>query len=660
MLKRQIEYLRSACSKSRSAPVWLAAFVIGFILPFALFDVGHLFKITYDSLVLPILYQIILPCLPFMFVVVILLSMFRPERDGAYRNIIMLLLGVILGLSVVNDWWYFIPIYFAIFISFMVWRLRWHLWSQCQFTVVMILTLILIILGNTVLNFQGLLPFWDNRFSLGLSSVPNFVFLIIFLAAIGLMLFLWAWRYWFNGDKLNRALLTDIIEREPRCSKYFDAVGKLTSCSIKIDKIQKMRKGDRLPVSSNRLDELPEPIFPGTVSLPKRIETYWKWGYIASSSKELVNLFRMVRSTVMEIRLPSNIFLELLEEATRCEYNEFLRETFESFSTNNQQVYARRNHISENELLSKKKAKGRFARYTLLKEALIEAKCYFFLSASCITPQQSHNYVPRLVAKLQEIKTSHWQNNVENSSVNDESITPNWQSDLWQKASGEYLYLWQQNIDRLVIEFCDQCLNLSITNTDPIDFIQLTCNLLTCRQQSYNSDITIHNCAADLALWLFLVSDEYDNKIKDTLTNYFREQRSLLDKGRTQMSPKDWSELGLACVAYSLWMGSKDNWVDAGFAFTLFPEITDNNHQNDIVLRNLAHVKAAYALQELNNGRSHFGVKDLVVDALSEYLNLDNQILNRNASGDRCSGNFFASCFHSHVPKELLIEEKNR
>ncbi len=653
MLHQKIEYLRTKIIKSK-VPNCLLFFVIGFLIPFALFFLaGNLFPLTYNTLVLPVLYRIILPCLPFLFLAVILLTMFRPEKYGHFghfQDIVMFLLGVIVGLTVVNDWWYFVPFPLAVFIPFVVWRLRWHLWSHCLFSIIVVVAIIVLIMVGIVFDFLGLS--WDHRFSLGLSPLPDFALITILLFIVAMLCF-WAYRHWLKGDKLNRTLLADIIEREPRCSKYFDAVRKITPCNIKACKIKIKKKYDRLPVISKNKNELIDKIFPGTINLPMMINRYWKWGYKALDYNGLVKLIRILRNRVNGNTLPSKAIKDLLKEGIKIENDRYLQEIFETFKADNNQDY-RYNHTSENNSLIWKKVEAYFNRYTELSEAMIEAEYFFCHSPSCTAQQQLQEYVLKLITKFQTANTGHWQNDNVQPANEELTITD------CQKAAEEYLLLWQQNIDRLIIMYCDKSLSHSISINDSIDFKQLTCNLLTCRKQSYSSEATIHNYAADLALSLFIVSDEYVNKIQETLENYFNEQRILLDKEKENIDKKnDLSELGLACVAYSMWMGSQDNWVDAGFTFTLFPEITANNNQNAIVLRNLAHVKAAYALQELKNGGSYLGIKDLVLDALSEYQKLDYDKLNTNISALRCTGKYLAYYFSNHVLKELPDEEEN-
>jgi hypothetical protein len=247
------------------------------------------------------------------------LALIRPEEDGFRRDGAMLLLGLAVGTLLANDAWYFAPVTAALAPPLVAWHFRWHLWSRSRWLVPAVLALVLTVLAGAALDFHNLVPEFDNRFSLGLSRTPNFILTLAGIAAFLALLGAWGGWHWRHADAQNRALLADIIAREPRCSRYFDAVARLTPFGSD----RKSSSPSRFPpVVSGPDDAAPplDPLFEDLSRWRPSMFAHWKVGYALAGQPWLVPLSRFLRTAGRSGEFPSTALRELLTEALQREH----------------------------------------------------------------------------------------------------------------------------------------------------------------------------------------------------------------------------------------------------------------------------------------------------------------------------------------------------
>jgi hypothetical protein len=455
-------------------------------------------------------------------------------------------------------------------------------------------------------------------------------------------------------------------------------------------------------------EKIKEPLFPDAVRVPAKVGQAWWLGYWALACVGPAVLVRWLRTPVDGVKLPSDLLLEMLDEAAGCEYQAYESELLpeaslwadlvqqrvavsrqpriigrdaranidladESVSSQHCKIWLGDDGIhvrdleSANGTLVNDVAVGeavlrhgdrlqigrfafvaelhppsetinglvlaeallgrsaadhesavlasneRFARYVVLKEAAIEARRYFFLAAPA-PPDAAE--IPRLLAQVHNGGPAYSGEPAKTDSY----------AEYWQAAATDYQRLWQENVDRLILQHGVAALQPTTETNTVVDFHQLTLNLLACRWQAHGPTATIEQAAADLALWLF-VSEE-PGQIPRVLRSYFARVAAA---GET-----DPPELALAVAACALWQGRRADWVEAGRPFVHV------NVATDMALRNFAHVKAGRALQVPANQREDFGVEQLVRDALVSYRRLN------GGDGAQCPGSLLAAFFIFH------------
>jgi hypothetical protein len=624
----------------RALPPWLAAFLPGLVLPWLVWSLGHLWPSGYDSFILPFLYKVVLPFLWIALLVGAGVACIRPDEKGFRREAAMFLLGLAVGTLVANDWWYFTPFAAMITIPLVAWHFRWHFWSQSRWLVVAVVALVIVLLGGAVFDFHFFIPELDNRFSLGLPGWLNIVVTLTLITALAALLTFWALRYWHQADEHNRLLLADIIEREPRCAKYFDAVARLTTydsdrkaASPRRCRFQSVAKLD----TGTSLD----PLFPDLSLWRPSNSTYWNIGYKFAGVGRLTEPVRFLRSSGRAGEFPSPLIRELLTEALKREHQAcFPKVLRPNNAPENTGLFEQFIQSSPENLEESWEAADRhFSRYALLREALLEASSYFFLDAPQLTQAEAVALCPELTEQLKK-ELAEWGR----FSARESDPTVNL-IEIWRSVSTEYRGLWIEQIDRLFMRYGDGCAEgLVAAGTD---FNQLTCNFLAARRASRPGGGNLHSLAADISLVFLLTPAKESIVLREALVNYFKTLRAKMHATRDfSLPPEDWREIGLCASAYGLASAFNHDWDRSRWAFTLFEEFKTNKDGD--ALRIDAHLYAASVLH-LFRRQGGFGMVDNINAVVLAYLELNEFKSSPVLFDGRFPPEFLACAFARHL-----------
>lgn len=643
---------------------WWSAVAAGALLPLLVFLIGHFAPTTYDAVMLPALYRVVLPNMWILFLTAGAVVMFRAEKSTLLRWLALFLLGGVVGLMVVNDWWYYSPWLLALLTPFVIWRFRWLLWSQSCEAVVAVLAIVVVVGAGAIFDRNGLLPEWDSRFSFGLSRVPNFFLSFGVLALLGAALVRWAQWHWFNGDEQNRALLTEILERKPRCAEYFNAVARLTPFKMTGASGRSLRFHPCAELANDWPNKLA--LFPLSNLPPRFLRPPWSFCYAAASQPFVAKPARFFRTPATKIGLPSEVLNELLDEAVQRGHQSWLTGLLGFDTISQPQNQGLLDHLIQRpaarQVVEFIESDHRFVRYLLLREAQIEARHYFF----CEAPHFDGREFTSMLAEFDPTKPGRLQPATAVQGIGDTPTAGKAQPD-WPRVAMEYLSLWQENVDRVFIQRADQLTLPLLGSAGSVDFSQLTCNLLACRRICRTAPETIHQQAADLALALFVGAGDLPEQIAQVLENkYFARHRVQgAVPFRNLQSSADTQEAGLAAAAYGLWCGARGNWTGAAMPFTLALDIAKLRQQSGSAWFCGIHIQAADVLQRLralrrpgnpSSRQALFGEHRQINKILLDYLELDQRPKEPLTYDGKCTGTIFACAFALHLTR---LEEEN-
>ncbi|MBI4606439.1 MAG: hypothetical protein HY721_31120 [Planctomycetes bacterium] len=620
---------------------WPVGFLAGLAVPLLVRAAGSTAPALYDSVVLPLLHYAVLPSLGLILLALVFLASFRQEtyrgeRLAPWWQVSMSLLGLALGVVAVLDWWYIAPFSFASLFSLALWRARWKLWARPASTVATVLTLGLAALLLVLFDVRRGLPVVDDRFGFGFPGWLDGLLVLVLVSALLLLLGLWAGLHWLAGRMRVRAVLSEVIERQPRCSAYFRAVCGATRWSRRPREAATGPKPLPAAASLPRGSPLPA-LFPDVPGIRHLWTKVFLMACRSLADTRFCLFIRFLRKPSPEPGLPSELFRGMLDEAAQREleaYKLLALGATQGAEAGDllEKLMARTEEESKQ---ARTEAARRFARYVLLKQALIDARYYVLAPPRALAPEAVAGELEMHARVVASVLTQRLQAGASRPGATHgkEGETAR----LWSRASAEYLDLWLENIDRLAAESGAEFLSRGESQAHaPIDVVQLTCNLLAARAQlrtlsppagrrgqqpQLRSPGSVHAHAADLALCLFVEelrtreAVDADRQLK-ILLGYLREvasaMREPLEAARSGLAPasaEDRAELGLACAAYMLLRLARGNFGLAGAPLAVFPTLWTADHQSEnspAMVRAALHVKAAASFRSVRGeGLAH-------------------------------------------------------
>jgi hypothetical protein len=679
----------------------IPAFLIGLAVPIAARVLGALpgLQRVHDGVVLPLVYRVLLPWRGPILALLLAAALWRQQRSRATHVALYSSLGVLLGVLLAFDCWYHVPFTLAAVLALAIWRLRWILWDSCRLVTGVTVGLTAVVVGSLCLDRLGWWCVLDNRFGLGLPATPNRVgmgFLLTLLAGVAIA---WAIRHvgsaelapdFPRGRHFYRSLLADLITRDLRCVEYFRLLRRSVRCALPgADKpstpdvrlrlcatfdqdarrergvltsrgalggslprrfagavsraflaaTQAFRPVDRDSMGKSvKAGELP-PVFPDVKFVPPVMETGWTLARLWLSFPPLAALTRWRQRPLHTPGIPSDLLRAMVEEALKRSYGAYWLAVHEE-------------HDWET-------AERHFARVVALHEAAIEARCYVFFQPRVVyTPAQAPAMVAALAEQVARSLSAAGQSPANGDASGgthalDEAARVRRQ--VWQRVHEYYADLWQENLDRMALRWGERLFGETMPPEalrSPVDFAQLTCNLLACRAQMRSPDASgsasVHAAAADLALWILvrlasgaergadvraqeLLLDQYLNGVT-TLVEGPAGLRRRARVAAPEPGSEDEGHSFMFAMAYALWRGMGGRWDLAPKPLVCFEGLDAAFAARSPRARRLravkAHVDSILALKGLTDGEAdeaegdEFGRHARLKWALDAYADL--------------------------------------
>jgi hypothetical protein len=213
---------------------WWLSLVYGFLSALALYLFGKAAVDFHDNYWLPLLFHGLLG-MPTRWVVsgvLMFLLAWRADVPSVRGMVAAFFSGIWLGILLFYDLWYYYPFLVAVWAGFLAWRAGWNLWSYPGGSVAMWVVGLAVFLG-AAFSFDALS--WDNRFTVGASARFNATLTSILLgaAAAALLAAIYGLVRLGLSPRPPRPPLVDLIEQEPRMTRYLDAVRILTGNRMK-------------------------------------------------------------------------------------------------------------------------------------------------------------------------------------------------------------------------------------------------------------------------------------------------------------------------------------------------------------------------------------------------------------------------------------------
>ncbi len=532
--QRIIQTGRRMCGQAGQAvaesPGWKWSFLGGLVLPLALYAMGNLAPAFYNSIWLPLVFRWMDLWSPAVLATAAFLLLFRSESSAWRTAVGIALLGLHLGIFVFFDLWYAKPLWGGAALTLLVWRLRILLWSRCQATAFWLCAVGMLLALGMLFDWQAGLPWRDNRMGFGLPLAVDLLLLALLFGGLGLLVWRWAGRHWRHGDAGNRALLAEIIEREPRCQDYFAHVRLATKTRfISPSAAELLSKPDmerlhRLPCATAEQVGRPHcpPIFPPLGKLPSHLPELWQAGRLAIRQPLVRQVARLWRCSVADFRLSSPLFMELLAEAASRELNAFaaalLAQTAKAATfraraetgTADKEAIPRTAESHPFDDWANTADTVHLARFIALQEARIEAHCYFFLPLVGTPPatptlEQISRLTTNLAANL-DLSTPSLLPAGDSHPAKSQPATRQMASG-WQDAYCQYQRLWLLYLDWLVMKTGGK-LATGLANGGLDNLASLTHNLLFARtswRRFEDQPESVGEAALTLAFAVFLL-----------------------------------------------------------------------------------------------------------------------------------------------------------
>jgi hypothetical protein len=346
--------MASGTNTAQSATSSRRALGLGLALPAVVWMAGHAVPTLYDYAVLGIVHRLVLPTLGLALLGAGALSWVRQDRAGVFRATLLFVLGLICSTLLVFNLWYFSPYCLALGVTMLLWRVRWLGWSTAPRTARLTVLTTALALGGLAWDWRGWRPELDNRFGFGLPPLGDLVTMLFLLLCLAFLLWLWRQRLVLYSDLFNRALLEHMIERDPRCTLYFDAVRALTRChhpaarepvaglsrlpscvatpSPEYDSVwqylRRFLKGllraitDRAKQLWVRIYRGPQAAAPTAAesaapAVPPIIDQGWDLALAMLRSKTVVRIARLCRTPTANLTLPSGVVADLIQETMK-------------------------------------------------------------------------------------------------------------------------------------------------------------------------------------------------------------------------------------------------------------------------------------------------------------------------------------------------------
>ncbi len=237
MLLRRNFVRRTPPGEARKSDAVLIAGLSGFLLPFLLYGVGLLAPDFYDAGILTLYHRMILPLIPFALVfLAVTLVYFLDKENTSLLAGLSAVLGFGSGVFLLQDWWYFLPVSFILAVPFFLWYCRRRFWNHDWFATLTTVTLACILTLATVFSGLGL----DERFGVGVGTIPSKALALGYLAGVVGILVLWGVFFGLRQRSRRRSLIASLIERFPRGELYFDEILSVTKRVCGEDRIERL------------------------------------------------------------------------------------------------------------------------------------------------------------------------------------------------------------------------------------------------------------------------------------------------------------------------------------------------------------------------------------------------------------------------------------
>lgn len=590
---------------------------LGLLLPVVVFLSGSLFPSFYDTVIIRLIHELFLSwlCWPILGAVA-LIVFFRQVQSSVLLWIPLLLLGVVCGVMLVFDGWYYRPYAAAVAIALALWRILWAGWAhRWMVTLGLAAVMMLAVVAVGMDNWQ-----FDDRITAGIPiALFRVVYLVVGVAALAFFVSFWVRNIILVLETRTRDLLACLITRNLRCRIWFDTIKSITRCSdaaatkpltfpTALECCARKRSLSRgasrtLPKTAapiafwaaaffKRIWEIPfdvlsrwgtadeKRVFPDTKEVPFVVKHAVNFAVgLLRRNVRLCGVLRLLRPEVSGLAMPSQLFRAMLWEGAQREYKRYWEDVVASMERPERMM----------------KAELHFGRMTELYEAWIEAEFCFFL-----VPQQrpelsmASERISSLRRKIEKETTSGTVRSKQSGSMREPSVNLASASpanaerlNALTVVYNKYLDFWLENLDRLVM-----CKGLTKDKTlfehaadlrHPVCLAQLLCNLLACRESLRQLGCpgmdSRHSLIADLSLWCLVRQTARDDLAPDGKPDpAVRETRSLFnryfDEIATAFSNRKQAdgegvisdilpEVAMAASAYALWQAACGNWQTA-------------------------------------------------------------------------------------------------
>ena len=563
----------------------LLSFALGFVLAIVPPLLGRFMPALYDHTLLPFFYKIVRPLLWVPAVAAAALLLWRTEKAGFIRDIGLLVSGLVFGLMLAHDWWYldslwfFVPWCLCLLLPLVAWRLRVMFWSRPKTSVIAVSLLAGLLLVGALLDFPLPRAELDNRFSPGLGGTPNYLITLSVVGAAVMLLVTWGLWHFANGEARNRALMTEIINREPRCGAYFDAVARVTGHPAPPFPEKRFASVANAAV----LAGMPAVFREETGAMNKfgafmRHSASWKVGTVLSHVPGLRKAAAWLREPARTTGMNSVYFRALLVEAARVEHGRYLARMLAGVPADQNPL--RHFHEYQPDFAD---ANRHFALMATLREANLEACHSLFHGVPQLSDAELGETITRWLARLDKPDAGAPQNPAETSRQ------------LVEMEAG-YFALWADNIDRLFLQQGHHFQPLTEKDA-PVDFRALTRILLVLRNANARGSESIHERAANLSLSLFLLDEKLAETVGTRILQRYFDVNNPSAPLRAELSPADARHAGIAAAGWGLYLGGIGDWQKATLPLFIHA-IAQAAAAHPQIARIVAHLRAGAFLHQ--------------------------------------------------------------